>query len=585
MIANAADRRQRSVNMAYDLGEGDPVRWFAQPISAFSPAATLDKAGGLQIIENLLEEPFWDVLALGDRLDSEDGMVRIEPEDDQGTEGILTTDRKSHGAKVGYSDRRYQDESPSAGNSAKRIASGGRRVQALGTVAMNANVSYLKGLDYSVVQQCMHCGLCLPTCPTYDATKLERHSPRGRISLMRAIADDRLAPTRVFAEEMYFCLGCLACMTACPAGVNYAGLFEHARAEVERLGQLNTLKRRTIRGFTVAWLFMDLRRLRLLGRLMRFYQWCGFQRLLRGSGVLKLLPARLRDLEAMTPDIQARYSDELIPEVMPAAGRRRYRVAMLTGCAQDLIFSDVNRDTAEVLARNGCEVVTPRNQQCCGSLHAHNGEIELARQLARRNIDQIPPEQFDAIITNAGGCGSHLRHYRDLLKEDSEYRARAEQWDRKCLDVHEWLVAIGIEPPRVQDTPVLEVTYHESCHLSHGQKVTAQPRRLLQTIPNVRLVELPEATWCCGSAGIYNITQPEMAGRLLDRKMRNIESTRAVVVATANTGCHLQLINGAKARGLRVRVVHPMTLLAEAYRSGPEPGKGQSAGMASENAV
>ena len=223
---------------------------------------------------------------------------------------------------------------------------------------MNADVSFLKGLDYSVVQQCMHCGLCLPTCPTYDATKLERHSPRGRIALMRAIADDRLEPTRTFAEEMYFCLGCLACTTACPAGVNYAELFERARAEAERTGTLNTPRRRLIRWFTVKWLFMDLRRLRGLGRMMRFYQWIGLQSLIRRSGVLRLLPARLGELEAMTPAVQPRFSAELIAEVTPAVGTRHYRVAMLVGCAQDLIFSDVNRDTVEVLARNGCEVFT-----------------------------------------------------------------------------------------------------------------------------------------------------------------------------------------------------------------------------------
>jgi glycolate oxidase iron-sulfur subunit len=432
---------------------------------------------------------------------------------------------------------------------------------------MKATASYLKDLDYSVVQQCMHCGLCLPTCPTYDATKLERHTPRGRISLMRAIADGRLETTPVFGDEMYYCLGCLACTSACPAGVNYAELFEHARAEVERLGVLNHALRRLIRGFTVAWLFMDLRRLRAVGRLMRFYQWIGLQTLLRRSGVLRLLPKRLQELEAMTPSVQAKYTHEWLPEVLPARGERRHRVALLSGCAQDLIFSDVNRDTAEVLAWNGCEVVTPRGQQCCGSLHAHNGELELARQLARRNIDQIPPDRFDAIITNAGGCGSHLKHYGRLLAEDPAYRERAHLWDQKVKDIHEWLAGIGVRPPKTHGAPPIVVTYHESCHLSHGQKIVEQPRRLLQAIPNVRLVELPESLWCCGSAGIYNLTQPEMANRLLERKLNHIRSTGATVVATANTGCHLQLINGARQAGLGVRVVHPMTLLAEAYRA------------------
>jgi glycolate oxidase iron-sulfur subunit len=431
---------------------------------------------------------------------------------------------------------------------------------------MSAVTSYLKNLDYSVVQQCMHCGMCLPTCPTYDATKLERNSPRGRIALMRAIADDRLEPTAAFADEMYFCLGCLACMTACPAGVNYAELFEHARAEAERVGVLKNPKRSFIRWFTVGWLFMDLRRLHLVGYVMRLYQQLGIQTFIRRSGILKLMPQRLRELEAMTPQVQPKFSAELIAPVTPANGERRYRVAMLTGCAQDLIFSDVNRDTVEVLARNGCEVITPPEQHCCGSLHGHNGEWELAQQLARRNIDQFPPDEFDAIITNAGGCGSHLKHYAHLLHDDPRYAKRAVVWDTKVKDIHEWLAQIGIEAPRVNGVAPLHVTYHESCHLCHGQKVTNQPRQLLRAIGNVKLTELPEASWCCGSAGIYNLTQPEMAGQLLERKVKHIQRTGAQVVATGNPGCLLQVMNGCRSAGMNVRVAHPVTLLAEAYR-------------------
>jgi glycolate oxidase iron-sulfur subunit len=428
------------------------------------------------------------------------------------------------------------------------------------------NFSHLKGLDYSVVQQCMHCGLCLPTCPTYDATKLERNSPRGRIALMRAIADDRLEVTPAFGEEMYFCLGCLACMTACPAGVNYAELFENARAEIEHRGVLRSAKRSLIRRLTVSWLFMDLRWLRMAGRFIRLYQRLGLQTLLRRSGVLKLLPARLRELEAMTPVVQPRFSADWITPVTPAQGTKRYRVAMLIGCVQDLIFSDVNRDTVEVLARNGCEVITPPNQFCCGSLHGHNGEPDLARSLARKNIDQFPPDQFDAIISNAGGCGSHLKHYSKLLHDDPHYAARAAEWDRKAKDIHEWLMAIAPVAPAAHGQPAQTVTYHESCHLTHGQKVVLQPRQLLRLIPNLTLTELPESNWCCGSAGIYNLTQPEMANQLLDRKLRHIRSTAAPVVATANSGCLLQLINGANQQGMPIRVVHPISLLAEAYR-------------------
>jgi len=430
----------------------------------------------------------------------------------------------------------------------------------------------------------MHCGLCLPTCPTYDATKVERNSPRGRIALMRAIADGQLEATKAFGDEMYFCLGCLACQTACPAGVNYAELFEHARAEAEQSGALKSPKRNAVRAFALRWLFMDLRRLRFLSRLIGMYQRLGLQSFLRRSGVLKLLPKRLRELEGMTPEIQRRFSAELIAPLTPAIGKKRFRVAMLTGCAQDPIFSDVNRDTVEVLARNGCEVVTPPEQSCCGSLHAHNGEWQLAQELARRNIDEFPPEQFDAIITNAGGCGSHLKHFSKLLEGDPKYQERAVLWDKKVKDISEWLVEIGFQvrgvryqvnasgdPPTLPVTShltpdTLIVTYHDSCHLCHGQKITAQPRELLRRIPGLKLVDLPESSWCCGSAGIYNITQPEMAGELLRRKLGHIKSTGAQVVATANPGCLLQIINGARDEGLTLRVAHPITLLAEAYR-------------------
>jgi glycolate oxidase iron-sulfur subunit len=430
---------------------------------------------------------------------------------------------------------------------------------------MKANGAHLKGLDYSVVQQCMHCGLCLPTCPTYDATKLERNSPRGRIALMRAIADDQLEASRVFAEEMYFCLGCLACMTACPAGVNYAELFEHARAEAESSGVLNSPRRNLIRNLAIHWLFGNANRLQLVGRALFLYQQLGLQSLVRKSGVLKLLPKRLQELEASTPEVQRWFSADLIPALIRPRDARRYRVAMLTGCAQDLLFSDVNRDTVEVLARNGCEVVTPAEQPCCGSLHAHNGEWEAAQHLARQQIELFAPHQFDAIITNAGGCGSHLKHYHKLLESDPLYAERARLWDQKVKDIHEWLDEIGIQPPSNHGPPIT-VTYHESCHLAHGQKITMQPRRLLQAIPNLRLVELPESNWCCGSAGIYNLIQPEMAGELLERKLRHIRSTGATTVATGNPGCLLQLINGAKKQALHLRIVHPITLLAEAYR-------------------
>lgn len=433
---------------------------------------------------------------------------------------------------------------------------------------MATTSSFLKDLDYSVVQQCMHCGMCLPTCPTYEATKLERHSPRGRIALMRSIADDSLKPTEAFSDEMYYCLGCLACVTACPAGVDYAQLFERARAEVEASGVNTSPWRRFIRWITLGWLFMDLRRLHDFGRLMALYQRSGLQALIRQSGLVRLAPKRLRDMEAMTPTIQARFTHERVDPITAPHGEKRYRVAVLSGCAQDLIYSDVNQDTVEVLAANGCEVVTPSQQNCCGSLHAHNGEWALAQELARRNIDQFPPEDFDAIISNAGGCGSHLKHYHHFLAEDPVYAERAKAWDAKIQDVSEWLAHIGIRTPQSGNATPEKVTYHESCHLCHGQKIRNQPRELLQAVPGIDLVPLKESDWCCGSAGVYNLTQPESAQTLQARKLENVRDTGATTVTTGNPGCLLQLEQGStRDGGAPLRVAHPVSLLAEAYRN------------------
>ena len=516
----------------------------------------------------------------------------------------------------------------------------------------------LQRLDYSILQQCIHCGLCLPTCPTYDATQRETSSPRGRIQLMRAVADGRLPTgTRQFADEMYFCLGCLACMTACPAGVNYGEMIEYARAEVERTGAKAGLVRNLVRAVALRWLFGTPGRLRFAGRLMRLDQRLGFSRAL-----MPLMPKRLRDLRAMQPAMSERFSFEQIAEVekptarlarrspdgggqalrSPDGGHRDgggYRVGLLVGCVQDVAYADINRDTVDVLLANGCEVVTPRGQGCCGSLMGHNGELDLAKAMVRRNLDAFPLEELDAVITNAGGCGAFLKRYDHLMADEPRYLERARLWCQKARDIHEWLAEIGIRPPGNEDhglpaeacrvaqagprlarrsltlseggttdheteTPAephssqspisnlqspisnpcppwrvkspLRVTYHESCHLAHGQKITAEPRALLRAIPGLELTELPEATWCCGSAGIYNITQPEMSRQLLERKMKHILATGATVVAMANTGCLAQMRAGAKSMGINVEMVHPITLLARAYRGEPLDGAGAS---------
>lgn len=424
---------------------------------------------------------------------------------------------------------------------------------------------YLRQLDFSVLQQCIHCGMCLPTCPTYDTTRFERNSPRGRIALMRAVAEGDLEITSAFGEELYFCLGCLACETVCPAGVDYARMFEHGRADIERAGVLANPRRDLIREILLRRIFASPDLLRGLGRLLRLYQASGLQTLVRKVGLTALLPKSLRELEPLTPDIPPDFSDRLIRTIEPASPAR-YRVGLLTGCVQDLVYPHINRDTADVLLANGCTVITPRRQSCCGSLHAHNGEIELAREMARRNIDAFDLDQIDAIITNAGGCGAHLKSYGHLLGDEPAYAARAREWDTKLRDIHEWLCEIGLRPPTGGRPRT--VTYHESCHLCHGQRVSRQPREILRAIPGVRLVELPEAAWCCGSAGIYNITQPEMSARLLRRKMEMIGKTGATVVATANPGCLIQLTAGAESENTALVIRHPVSLLAEAYREG-----------------
>ena len=440
------------------------------------------------------------------------------------------------------------------------------------TVAPSPADNLLMGLDYSVVQQCMHCGMCLPTCPTYVETLQERSSPRGRIAMMRAVADGKLDVTKAFADEMYYCLGCLACQTACPAGVNYAELIETARAEVERRNVLGSPQRNLLRSLLLQRLFTSRRRLHLLGRILRLYQRSGLERAVRALGLMRLAPKRLRELEPLAPRMSSRFTHEAFASDYMATNpvRPAYRVGLLVGCVADISFAHVNTDTIEVLQANGCEVVLPQAQECCGSLHGHNGDVNTARRLARINLDAFDVNGLDAILVNGGGCGSHIKHYDHLLAGDADYEARASTWSRKALDIHEWLEQIRVRPPRgslaTADGP-LRVTYHESCHLKHGQGVSSAPRKLLAMIPGIELVELTEADWCCGSAGVYIITQPEMSAKLLQRKMGHIASTGAAVIAMGNPGCTVQIEHGLRQCGLAARVEHPVSLLAAAYRA------------------
>ena len=426
-------------------------------------------------------------------------------------------------------------------------------------------LNLLEELDYSILQQCMHCGMCLPSCPTYTETLQEKSSPRGRISLMRSIADGDTKISKNFAEEMYFCLGCLACQTACPAGVDYANLFENARGEIERSKVLSSRKRDLIRRWTLGWLFMSLSRLRKLGKFLRFYQRSGIESFLRKSKLMRLLPKTLRELEPLTPRISPYFTRDYYSQTFDPINSE-FRVALISGCIQDISFAETNADTIEVLRANKCEVILPLKQECCGSLHAHNGELNLARDLAKKNIDSFVPERLDAIIVNSGGCGSHVAHYDRLLKDDVDYAERAKVWSGKIRDIHEYLVEIDFRVPTV-GCGIEAVTYHESCHLKHGLGVSDAPRTLLKAIPDLKFVELHESDWCCGSAGIYNITQPEMSMKLLDRKMENIKRSEVSVVATGNPGCAVQLQYGGKMADETFEVKHPIQLLAAAYRA------------------
>lgn len=423
----------------------------------------------------------------------------------------------------------------------------------------------LKDLDYSVLQQCMHCGMCLPTCPTYVSTKRERNSPRGRIALMRAVADGNLEVGQELADEMNYCLGCLACTTACPAGVDYTTMFETARAETEANPNIGTSKRRLLRFLLLDKVFLYPNRLQFLGHLLRIYQQTGLDKFVRALKLPYLLGKSIGRLEPQAPRMNREFSDECIDtwEHPPEGVARRGKVGVLSGCVQSLAFSDVNRDTVDVLLHNGWSVFTPKSQSCCGSIHAHNGAPDLALKTGENLMSQFEREflSLDAIITNAGGCGSHLKHYHSLMGTE-----KARQWDQKVKDIHEFLVETGFEIPGSRGGEKHRLTYHESCHLCHGQGIKQAPREILDALPDCERIELPNSDTCCGSAGIYNVLQPEESARVLDRKLESIKTTGAECVVTSNPGCHLQIQGGLNSLGLPITVDQPVSLLAKAYR-------------------
>jgi glycolate oxidase iron-sulfur subunit len=420
----------------------------------------------------------------------------------------------------------------------------------------------LHGLSVEGVNQCVHCGLCLASCPTFSELGTEMDSPRGRIFMIKSLAEGRLALSDSTVRHLALCLDCRACETVCPAGVPYGRLIEAARAEIERQ-RPGGFARRAFRWLNLGLLLEHPRLLALAAAGLRAYQITRLQAFVRRSGLARLLPNTLAAWEALIPDVPSAAARARLPAMIPAEGERRTRVGLLTGCVQSVVFGEHNRATARVLAKNGCDVVVPTDQGCCGALHAHTGDHARAIRLARSVVETFEHAGVDTVIVNTSGCGAHMKAYATLLAGDPVWAARAAGFAAAVQDVSEFLARAPLRGPLV---PVpMTVTYHDPCHVVHGQKIRTQPRDLLAQIPGLRLVALKEADWCCGSAGVYNLTEPEMAERLLARKIGHVLATDAEAVVTANPGCILQIAKGLRERGSATAVHHIVEILDRAY--------------------
>ena len=410
-----------------------------------------------------------------------------------------------------------------------------------------------------LINQCVHRGFCLPACPTYVLWGEEMDSPRGRIYLIKMASEGGTEMTPRWVDHFDKCLGCVACMSACPSGVDYAKLIEATRAQIERNHPRSAQERAQRR--MIFSIFPNVGKLRAMRPLLQIYQRSGLQALVRATGVLKLFPRHMQTMEALLPKLGDHHE---VAAVTPAHGAKRARVGLMLGCVQREFLSETNAATVRVLAAEGCEVVAPAEQGCCGALLVHAGEQVPALDLARRMIDVFEQANVDVIITNAGGCGSNVRDYGSLLRDDPRYAERARQFSAKCRDVTEYVAELG---PRAERQPLnARVAYHDSCHLQHAQKVRQQPRDLLTAIPGVQLVEIPEAPLCCGSAGIYNMVQPETAQTLGDRKAGWIAPLSPDLVATGNPGCLIQLQQALDRKGVQARVVHTIQVIDASIR-------------------
>jgi len=415
------------------------------------------------------------------------------------------------------------------------------------------------------LMRCVHCGFCLNYCPIYLELGMETDSPRGRIHLIRALSEGRVGPTRSLLAHLDLCLQCRACQASCPSGVSYGRIMEAARAQV--LTSAGRPLSWRLRALVLRQLLPHQRRLRLLASALRLYQRSGLQALLRRSKVLRLLPGGLADLENALPTIPPHFFEGKAVLAEPAGNPSR-TVGLLTGCVMPVLYPHTHEATVRVLARNGCRVVAPPGQVCCGALNLHAGDLETTRRLARRNIDAFLEAGVDAVITNSAGCGAAMKEYGELLADDPEYAEKARRFAGMVRDITEYVVELpfkeGLRPlPQ-------RVTYQDPCHLAHAQGIKRQPRAILAAIPELELVEMDGADRCCGSGGIYSVVQREMSAQLLENKMRAVAATGAGVIATANPGCAMQLEAGLRRHRLEGRVVYVVELLDEAYQAAEE---------------
>ena len=411
--------------------------------------------------------------------------------------------------------------------------------------------------------RCVHCGLCLSVCPTYMETGLETESPRGRIALMKGVREGRLGISERVVAHWDLCLGCRACEVACPSGVPFGRLIESARAQVSQQGKA-PWRQRVVKTLFLRGLLPRLALLRLLASVLRAYQRWGFQALVRRTRILKALPGRLDKLEAQVPDLPPRFFGPQ-PKIFPAFGIAKIKVGLLSGCVMPLVQAPTMEAAVRVLQRNGCDVVVPVGQGCCGALNLHSGDVEMARRMARRNVDVFLAAGVEKVVVASAGCGSAMKEYGDLLRDDSVYSEKAGRFGGMTVDITEFLADLPLDPPRGEVKG--KVTYQDPCHLAHAQRITEAPRTLLKAVLGLELVEMENASRCCGAAGIYSITQRKMSGQLLESKMKWVVATGAETVVTANPGCVIQLETGLKVAGIKGRVCHVVDILDQAYQA------------------